>query len=303
MTKVRHIVKGQTVMVTRRIHQRQFALRPDQMLNRIAGYLLAVATARFGVELHSTIVMSDHVHLILTDVRGNLPDFMQWYFSLMARAVNTKLFRRDTLWSGSKPEVTILGGPQDILAKCAYVLANPVQDGAVAYGKQWPGIRNSPTACLRPGQLFGRPRTFFSQDGTLPTEAALTFTAPPAYDGTPEQWAQDLTRAVEQREDDARAKMHAAGRRFMGARRCIRVDWRLKSTRPERVGPGTAPLEVVAADQTLRRDLLASLANFRRAYAEARTEWVNAAADVDWPPGTWAPLRALRRAAPPPPDT
>jgi hypothetical protein len=37
-----------------------------------------MASKRFGVLVHGYAVLSNHYHLVLTDVHGNLPAFMGW---------------------------------------------------------------------------------------------------------------------------------------------------------------------------------------------------------------------------------
>jgi REP element-mobilizing transposase RayT len=51
-------------------------------------YVLAVAARRFGVLVHAFCVLSNHLHLLVTDPDARLPAFMQYLDSLVARAVN-----------------------------------------------------------------------------------------------------------------------------------------------------------------------------------------------------------------------
>ena len=84
MTLPRPIIPGQTVMVTRRCTQRQFLLRPSPLVNSILGFCLAVAAQRYGVRLHAFCFFSNHVHLVVTDVEGALPEFTRWFFEFSA---------------------------------------------------------------------------------------------------------------------------------------------------------------------------------------------------------------------------
>ncbi len=76
MTAPREILPGTTYLVTRRCTQRQFLLRPSRATNQTFTYCLAVPAGTFGMLIHDYKVMSNHYHLILTDVRGQLPEFM-----------------------------------------------------------------------------------------------------------------------------------------------------------------------------------------------------------------------------------
>ena len=77
MTAPREIIPGTTYLVTRRCTQRQFLLRPSRATNQVFTYCLLVASERFGVLVHGYAVLSNHYHLVLTDVHGNLPLFRE----------------------------------------------------------------------------------------------------------------------------------------------------------------------------------------------------------------------------------
>jgi putative transposase len=48
-------------------------LRPDAAVTQILLYALAISARRFGLEVHALCAMSSHVHLVVTDVEGRLP--------------------------------------------------------------------------------------------------------------------------------------------------------------------------------------------------------------------------------------
>jgi REP element-mobilizing transposase RayT len=84
----RRIVPGASYLVTRRCSERRFFLRPSRLTNEVVLYVLAVAARRFGVLVHAFCVLSNHLHLLVTDPDARLPAFMQYLDSLVARAVN-----------------------------------------------------------------------------------------------------------------------------------------------------------------------------------------------------------------------
>lgn len=88
MTAPRQILAGTTYLVTRRCAQRQFLLRPSPITNGVFLYVLAVAARRFGVRVHAFCVLSNHFHLVVTDIEARLPAFEQYLDSLVARALN-----------------------------------------------------------------------------------------------------------------------------------------------------------------------------------------------------------------------
>ncbi len=91
--------------------------------------------------MHAFCVLSNHCHLIITDLDARLPAFMQYLDSLVARAVNASLGRFEGFWAtdGSYSAVEPLD-PSHIVAKTAYVLANPVAAGLVRRRADWPGL-------------------------------------------------------------------------------------------------------------------------------------------------------------------
>lgn len=84
----RPVVKGRTILVTRRCILRQFLLLPDDKINQAILYCLGVASQDFGVELHAFIAESNHHHGEYGDPFGNLPDFLRNFHQLLAKCVN-----------------------------------------------------------------------------------------------------------------------------------------------------------------------------------------------------------------------
>ena len=99
MTAPRRVLPGQTYLVTRRCSERRFFLRPSAVTNEIFLYALAVAASRHRIEIHAFCVLSNHVHLLLTDPEARLPRFMQYLDSLVARAVNASIGRFEGFWA------------------------------------------------------------------------------------------------------------------------------------------------------------------------------------------------------------
>lgn len=57
------------------------------VLNNLFTYLLAVIASRHGILVHAVEVMSTHIHIVLTDVRGCLPRFLQEFHRLLALTI------------------------------------------------------------------------------------------------------------------------------------------------------------------------------------------------------------------------
>ena len=76
VTQPRQVVPGRCYLITRRVAERRFLLRPDATTKQVVLYCIARAAQRYGVELHALQVLSNHYHLVATDTRGELPDFI-----------------------------------------------------------------------------------------------------------------------------------------------------------------------------------------------------------------------------------
>ena len=99
MSLPRPVIAGQTSMVSRRCARREYLCRPEYKVNQILGYCLAVAAARYGIVLHAFCCLSNHVHLVLTDVHGNQPEFFRWFFEFTAKCLNAHWGRWENLWA------------------------------------------------------------------------------------------------------------------------------------------------------------------------------------------------------------
>jgi putative transposase len=222
MTAPRQVLPGSSYLVTRRCSQRQLLLRPSQVTNQTVGYLLALAASRFQVEVHVFCVMSNHLHLVVTDPEARLPAFIQFFDSLVARSMNAWLARWENFWAPASYSAVALQGPADILDKSAYVLANPVAAGLVRRGRNWPGLWSAPDQ-LGAGHLeFQRPTRFFRATGatSLPERAGLALVVPPGFD-SPAQFRRALRHALAAREASAAADLASQGRGFLGVPRVL----------------------------------------------------------------------------------
>jgi REP element-mobilizing transposase RayT len=284
MTAPRQVLAGTTYLVTRRTSERRLFLRPSQETTAIVGFLLAAISERYGILLHAVCVLSNHIHIVLTDPDTRLPDFHRDFDSLVARAVNCSLGRWEALWERDSYSAVRLETAETILEKIVYVLANPVDAGLVRRGSDWPGLWSDPTLIGGDGVVLERPKDFFRANGPLPATARLRFHPPPGFDDAPELVAtvlSDLRRA----EDRAAAELAASGRSFMGVARVLAQK---PNSRPAPGEPrrGLNP-RVACRNKWKRIETLLQLADFRAAYRGAFAAWRAGVRDVLFPPGTW----------------
>lgn len=248
-------------------------------------FVLALAAGRHRIQIHAFCVLSNHVHLVVTDVRGELPAFMRYLDSLVARAVNATLGRFEGFWArnGSYTAVEPLDRG-DVVAKVAYALANPVAAGLVRTGAEWPGLRSAPAQEGRTRFTASRPNVFFRQKGYLPAQVELELTPPPGFRSA-EEFGAEVAAAVEALEEGHRRARAAKGQRFLGAARVLLQD------------PLAAPLSpaprftlkprVAARDSWRRIQGLLRLKEFEDDYREAFRAWCAGARSVVFPAGTY----------------
>ncbi|MEO8899932.1 MAG: hypothetical protein ABI627_00275 [Polyangiaceae bacterium] len=140
VTVPRQIIPGRFYLVTRRCTHRQFLLRPSRLTNQIVRYSLALAASQSGIVLHAACVMSNHWHGVVSDPDGRLPEFLERFHRLVARAQNASLGRWENFWSSDKASAVLLVSEAGVLEKIAYTLANPTVAGLVHSPFEWPGV-------------------------------------------------------------------------------------------------------------------------------------------------------------------
>ena len=284
------MLPGKSYLVTRRCSERRFFLRPSQSTSEIFLYVLAIAARRYGVLVHAFCVLSNHAHLVLTDRDGCLPAFMQYLDSLVARAVNASLGRFEAFWAtdGSYSAVEPLD-LSDVVAKTAYVLANPVAAGLVRRGTEWPGLWTAPEQIGSAKLVARRPKIFFNLKSHLPESVELELTTPPGFESAAE-FRSLLSDALREIEERHQRDLVSEGRRFLGAARVLAQN---PFARPPAGEPrfGLKP-RIAARDKWKRIEGILRLRSFLRDYRQAWIERRAGAGNVRFPAGTYL-LRIL----------
>jgi len=289
MTAPRQILPGITYLVTRRCTQRQLLLRPSADTSAIFLYVLALASRRFGVLVHAFCVLSNHFHLVVSDPDARLPAFEQYLDSLVARAMNSVLGRWEAFWAPSSYSAVALAGPEDIVAKIAYVLANPVAAGLVRRGRDWPGLWSAPERLGTTTLTAPRPSAFFRARGGLPESIELQLALPPGFEAA-ERLQREVSEALDRLERNAERELTAGGRVFVGAARVLaqKPTAAPQSQEPRR----TLNPRFAARDGRKRREKLSHYVEFLRSY---RSAWAARKANIPgglFPAGTYL-LRVL----------
>jgi REP element-mobilizing transposase RayT len=264
-------------------------LRPDQRMTQILLYLLALFARRHRLEVHAFCAMSTHLHLVVTDVDGNLPRFLHSFHRMVALC--TKTLRRwpHVVWDKSSTSVVRLETPAAVVEKIAYVLANPVTARLVRGAHQWPGAKVL-AGEIGSGEIGAdRPEVYLDPENpSWPERATLPISLPPGLDPDAvavfhRQVAAEIAR-VEQRVE---AEMREQGRSFPNARDLCTVS---PQTRPKTVEPLVDRNPTFAPGRNrsdAARRAVFALRTFRSLYRQALARWQNLERDVVFPAGTW----------------
>ncbi|WP_438003915.1 transposase [Sorangium sp. So ce321] len=289
MSQPREIAPGTTYLITRRVLRRHFLLRPDAAMNQLLVYALAVAARRYGIEVHALCAMSTHLHLVVTDVRGVLPRFLQFFHRFVA--LGTKVLRTwdGPVWDHEPTSVVRLLTRAAVVEKIAYVLANPVAAGLVRHARQWPGIKVdvSELGCgvlhaTRPSAYLDPKNPQWIEDTTLP------LALPPVVEqehaeGFRHQVADELARL----EGRAHAELERKGLRFLGAEQASKISPYERATSFEGLRDRN-PTFAVGRDQgDAWRIAAAAVSAFRASYRAALERWRTGIRNAVFPVGTW----------------
>jgi REP element-mobilizing transposase RayT len=280
----RRILPGETYLITRRCYQRTFRLRPCAETNRIFLYCLAFAAHRTGVVLHAACVMSNHHHLVVTDPRGVLPDFLRELHRLTAKATNASQGQWESLWAAEPCNVVRLTTDEDVDDKIAYVVANPVAAGLVKQPEQWPGV----LGWGEKTQRVTRPGSYFKEEGTCPDALTLSFERPRQLGGQPvamREWREQVGRRIALKVAEAHRKVSEAGRQFLGRAAVLAASFAQRGqTYESRFG--VIPTFAAKA-WSVRVELAKTERFFRKAYREALELWREGVRHALFPIGTW----------------
>ena len=291
MTRRRIIEPGKTWALSRRTTRRYFLLNPDQarQLEQCYWYCLGHAAQRFGVSVHAGCLMSTHAHEVVTDVRGELPRFLQEFHRLLA--LTTKSIRG---WPGevfdkrSTAQHALLT-PEATLESLAYLIANPVEALAVRYAKDWPGAHTLPRDIGTRVVKAERPAHYFDpQNPEWPEVIELRLEMPTALalDYGIELSHQRIAQRVREREHRAWQESKRTGIAFVGARRVLRQPPTRRARSQEAFGT-LNPQFAAAGHRGAAREAVLRLRLFNTQYDEALCAWTSGKRTVPFPHGTW----------------
>ncbi|HEY0707435.1 MAG TPA: hypothetical protein VGG33_11595, partial [Polyangia bacterium] len=217
MSFPRQVIAGRCYLVTRRCTQRQFLLRPDDETNNAFLYCLAYAAQEIAVDVVAFVASSNHYHAVVVDPNGVIPRFLELFHKLIAKHQNALRRRRENMWSSEQTSLVELAGPDDVLAKVVYTLANPVKDHLVERAHHWPGATSLAATVGGRTLRARRPIRFFRKQGAMPAHVQLRCTRMPGFEQIAgSEYRRLLEDAIAGVESAAAAERATSGQRLLG---------------------------------------------------------------------------------------
>jgi len=258
---------------------------------------MAIYSEKYGIKLHAFVFMSNHVHLIVTDMRGNLPEFTRDFYSSVARVMNKKMGRRENFWACGAGGVTALIGEHTIIEKIAYSITNPVAAGIVPSHTRWklnqtnsnnPLLSTVASIKRHTRKRFIRPKNYFKALGSAVADyGILTLEPPPSTDEA--QFHQQLENCVKLRENALQEERKQIKRPFLGMKNAIKVDSQYIPEKKDKKSQINPLLACSEHDRLIAEKII--LKHFRIAHRECRFEVLAGKGIVIFPEGTYAMLR------------
>ena len=229
--------------------------------------------------------MSNHWHGVLTDPHARLPEFLERFHRLLAKAQNALLGRTENLWSSEKTSVVLLASHHAILEKMAYTVANPTNASLVSTPHEWPGVIGS--CQLKAHRTVVMPDVFFDEHGELPKETSLEFLRPAIYSELDDaQFGRALDAAIAVFLRRAHQRLADSGGRFLGAKAIVTQTADTTPKTPASRGDVNPRIAVKSPVPRIRA--LQRIRDFARAYREAWLRWRDGARNAIFPAGTYA---------------
>ena len=283
-------------------------LRPDRKTVEAITYCLGVVSKRYRAEgklvLHEFVFMSNHYHLLGTDVAGCLPDFVRDLNALLSRELNALRGVRGANFEKGYGLLEVHSHDK-ALEHAAYTLANPAASDLVERAEQWPGLSSvdmeygEPVRVQRPAEGLwsgkaahaGRKASQRSKRAAhacrtkMPEEVELVIDRPPVLPELSDaQVRAEVRRRLRQRERELADERRRLGRKVLGARRAARVDY-LAVPKPEEMFGRNPTFSGVVGEA--RKAMAAAVKEFRRAYRAASERFRAGVEGVVFPAGTW----------------
>jgi hypothetical protein len=257
------------------------------VVNALVMFAIAVAAALTGVEIHCVAVLSNHLHIVLTDPFGRHPCFTQRAFRLIALGLKNLYDIEENVWAVGGPSVQRLASEEAVLDALTYVCLNVARAGLDRMD-DWPGVVLGPDALRGTEREVERPECF-GPESALPKVAMLRTSAPQmVLDGharTPDSLAIDIRRCVEAEEAELREQRARERRPAVSPRAVVRDDPFFKHPTSPARAPFRLTWKAVTAEAIAEAKRV--LRAFRYAYRDCIAQVRAGLTEVCFPAGTY----------------
>jgi putative transposase len=127
---------NELVHIALRCNNREYLLRPARHFPAIVAWINALPLF-FQISLHHVIVMTNHLHLVLTPQEDNLGHAMSYWMTNLAKYLNYRAKRRNHLF-GTRYHASTITQMRYLRAVIRYLYHNPLQAGITSAVEQYP---------------------------------------------------------------------------------------------------------------------------------------------------------------------
>ena len=295
--------EGSVYLITKKTNDDRFLLLPDGTVNDVLLYLLILKLRKYGLRIHAFVVMSNHIHLVVTDVRGTLPKFMREFLSESGKAIKVATGTTCRIWSPERYSAVELLDRDAALRAISYCQTNPTEAG-LTLPRDWPGLTSAmhkfgdALTAIKPKFYFGanRPESVTCRLSPLPesighlkqqtadtkrrnTEAELL-----AYREECALLQENIEKRVAESVDEILRKRRERGRPKLAGREAVLAAPRSKrGNHPFR---GIDP-KFATRNPELMKQAIAEYKAFCREHAEAKESYTAGKENVFFPHGTY----------------
>ena len=293
--------------VTVRCVNRAFRLVPTRKVRKAVRYALAATLQQYRerglLVLHDFVFMSNHYHLLGTDLRGCLPDFMRDLNSVLSRELNAQRGIKGTNFETY--DFVIIGDDERLIEHSVYTGANPVAAFLVDKATKWCGVSSAgmrygvPIVVEKPslGMWAGKckhaaqresrrsGRATYAGRSTMPDTAELVIDRPDVRPDLTDDELRDLIeRRLAVREEELDLERRRRGLQWLGNKRAMARHFQSLPSTEELFAPTPTVSASTAKDRSRLREILHA---FWQAYETARDAFCSGRYDTVFPYGTW----------------
>jgi REP element-mobilizing transposase RayT len=281
-------------LLTRRVIWQLFLLLPDRFAVQIFQYALGAALLSFKdperrLQIHAGVLMSNHLHLVAYDPQAERTNFLNRFYSPLARAINKLRARTGRLFdlSSYKDKAPIMDR-DSALHTIVYTICNPVKAGLVMWPHEWPGSLGDWRQILTVPISVTKPLQFFDQrgpgQGGKPQEVLYYLTMPTCFreDLTDAQYERLIRDAVRAECERIHAERNAP---VLGVEAALALPTDTRSATPDTEFDRAS--NRFRCDPARVKEFLDLWVEWVACYMRIRDRWTSGQREgVEFPPGT-----------------